>query len=369
MKAGVRLVQSMNDDGSSGDNKGNKSNSNNGSPIGTSHFESNVTTTVPRGTSSMVSMFNEDTKGHLVYLYYPNAKRGNKRYAFRAVRFKNPSNSTLDSGPVTVYGNGRFIGEGLSEAIPPRATAVIPFAMDRQIVVNVKEKRKDRISHLITLNRGVLRAELEHTKRTLLKLTNRLNQKATVLIRHTLSKGWTLSKGPKLFEKQGTSQLFEVTLTAGQTKTVTIEETTPMQRMLDLRSPIGVDLVRLYLKTPHDDRRFETPMKALLKIHDEMANHSTTIQSLRDRQLEYRSRLNELHMQIVSLKAFKAGGTLTRHLRAKMRQISSKVQQLTLDVVNHQEKLMLAKIRFQDGLSELTLTPKVSKQKPENADS
>ena len=52
-----------------------------------------------------------------------------------------------------------------------------------------------------------------------------------------------------------------------------------------------------------------------------------------------------------------------------MRQIAAKVQQLTLDVVNHQEKLMLAKIRFQDGLSELTLTPKVSKQKSENVDS
>ena len=32
-------------------------------------------------------------------------------------------------------GEGRFIGEGLTEPSPPRSTAVIPFALDRQVIV------------------------------------------------------------------------------------------------------------------------------------------------------------------------------------------------------------------------------------------
>ena len=38
-----------------------------------------------------------------------------------------------------------------------------------------------------------------------------------------------------------------------------------------------------------------------------------------------------------------------------MRQISEKVQQNTLEIVQRQEKLMLARVAFQDGIAELTL--------------
>ena len=46
-----------------------------------------------------------------------------------------PTGDTLEPGPVTVYGDGRFIGEGITEPVPPKASVVVPFAADRQIVV------------------------------------------------------------------------------------------------------------------------------------------------------------------------------------------------------------------------------------------
>jgi hypothetical protein len=48
------------------------------------------------------------------------------------------------------------------------------------------------------------------------------------------------------------------------------------------------------------------------------------------------------------------------HLRRKMKETSQRVQQATIDIVNHKEKLMLSRIRFQDGLSELSLDPVVA---------
>jgi hypothetical protein len=38
-----------------------------------------------------------------------------------------------------------------------------------------------------------------------------------------------------------------------------------------------------------------------------------------------------------------------------MREISQRVQENTITVVDHQEKLMVAKVKFHEGLSELTL--------------
>jgi len=47
--------------------------------------------TVEKGSSAMVSMVRQKTDGEVVYLYDSESERGNDRFAFRAVRFRNPT--------------------------------------------------------------------------------------------------------------------------------------------------------------------------------------------------------------------------------------------------------------------------------------
>lgn len=326
-----------------------------GAAVGESHFESKTPMTVPRGTSAMVSIVQGKAAGEAVYLYDPESGKGSSRYAFKAIRFRNPTGSTLESGPVTVYGQGRFIGEGLTEAIPPGAQAVVPFALDRQVVVDSSASGGDRIARLIKLNRGVLTAEVQHSRNTKLKIVNRMANPATVLIRRTIPKGWKLIKGPKTSERFGEAHIFEVRLGPSSTAVVELEEATPMVRFLDLRSPVGLDLVRVYLQAPQADAGFAAAMAKLLKLHAAMVQHEETIDNLRQRGEEYRQRNDELHVQILSLKAVKAKGPLIQHLETKMKEISQRLQANTIAIVDHQEKVMVAKVQFQDGLAELTI--------------
>src|SRR4029078_1109550 len=114
------------------------------------------------------------TEGEVVYLYDAESERGNAHFAFRAVRFKNPTASPLETGPVTVYGNERFIGEGLTEPIPPKASAVVPYALDRQIVVERNGGEENKLSRLVPLQRGILTAEVQHIRTQKMTITNRL---------------------------------------------------------------------------------------------------------------------------------------------------------------------------------------------------
>lgn len=57
----------------------------------------------------------------------------------------------------------------------------------------------------------------------------------------------------------------------------------------------------------------------------------------------------------MSLRKVKTAASLSRNLQDKMKEISERVQRTTIDIVDQQEKLMLAKVRFQDALAELTL--------------
>jgi hypothetical protein len=134
-----------------------------------------------------------------------------------------------------------------------------------------------------------------------------------------------------------------------------------MTRTLDLRSPVALDLVRVWLETPQADAPLADEMNKLLKLHAEMANHEQAIASRRQQADEYRARLDELHAQIVSLELVKSGGPLMTHLKAKMKDISQRLQENTIAVVNHQEKLMLARVGFNAGVSELTLEKKSDK--------
>jgi len=328
------------------------------SPVGESHFESKTAMNVPAGTSVMVSVVRADTEGEVVYLYDAVSERGNDRYAFRAVRMRNPTDSTLETGPVTVYGDNRFIGEGLTEPIPPHATAVVPFALDRQVVVEHDGSSRNEIAQLVTLQRGVLTAEVRHIRRTALNVTNRLDHPVNLFVRHAAQKGWELRKAPDVYEKVADSYLFSVKLGKGETRLIEIEEATPLQKTIDLHSPGGLDMISLYLSGQPEDEQFADQMRGLLAVYREIGDAEEHIHSLRERLDDYRERMDELHAQLVTLQAVKTSGDLMKHLKAKMTDISERVQKGTIDLVNYQEKLMMARIRFQDGLAELTLEGK-----------
>jgi hypothetical protein len=324
-------------------------------PVGESYFRSAMPMTVARGTSVMVSMVRQETAGEQVYLYDAESDRGNDRFAFRAVRLVNPTDSTLETGPVTVYGEGRYIGEGLTEPIPPKASVVVPFALDRQVVVDRDSSTENQVSRLVTLQRGILTAEVQHIKKTKLTFTSRLHVPTKVYVRHTTQKGWLVLDAPAVHERLGDATLFEIDLAAGETKDIEIAEATPLTRTLDLASPTTLDMMKIFVESPNPSPELKKQLQALLAIHREVVDTGERIINLRQRAGEYRERMDELNDQIVSLRKVKKAGALMKSLQDKMVEISDRVQKTTIDIVDSQEQLMLAKVRFQDALAELTL--------------
>ena len=311
--------------------------------------------TVERGSSAMVSMVRQETDGEVVYLYDAESERGNAHFAFRAVRFRNPTDSTLETGPVTVYGSERFIGEGLTEPIPPKSSAVVPYALDRQIVIERNEGEEDKLARLLTLQRGVLTAEVQHIRHQKLTVTNRLTQIAKVYIRHTINKGWTLIEAPPAFERVGDAHLFEVDLKPGEQKVVDIAEATPIERTLDLNADVTLGMMKVYLQAPQGTPELKEQLTKLLGIHKTLVDLTEEQSSLRRRADEYRERMDELHAQIVTLQAVKTGGELMKNLKDKMADISDRVQKATIAIVDTEEKIMLTRVQFQDALAELSL--------------
>jgi len=326
-----------------------------GDPIGTSHFESGTKMSVKKASSAMISIVKGAAKGEVVYFYDPESPRGNATFPFRAIRLENPTESTLESGPVTVFGEGKFIGEGISEPIPPHASAFVPFALDRQIVVENTDGEKDEILRVLAVQRGVFSTESKHTKTTKLILHNRLPQKAKINIRHTTPKGYTLDPKGFTVEKIGAASVLGIEVEPNAKKEVVIEESTPIFKTIDLRSPGGLETVKVYISSAAVAGPLKEQVAKIVKLQQEIGNLEQRVETTREQLGEYRTRLDELHAQIFTLKAVKTGGTLMKDLEKKMQETGDKVSKATLDLVNQQEQLMMAKIRLQDAIAELTV--------------
>jgi hypothetical protein len=326
-----------------------------GDPIGTSHFESNALLSVKKAQSAMISILKGSTEGEAVYFYDPESPRGNTSFAFRAIRLKNPTDSTLESGAVTVFGEWKFIGEGISEPIPPHASAFVPFALDRQIVVENVDGEKDEILRILAVQRGVFSTEVKHTKTTKLIFHNRLQTKARISIRHTTPKGFTLDQKGFSLVKVGAANILGIEVDAGAKKELLIEESTPVFKTIDLRSPGGMDQVKVYVSSAAVAGPLKEQVTKIVKMQQEIGNLEQKIETKREEVNEYRARIDELHTQIFTLKAVKTGGALMKDLEKKMMEMSDKLTKATIDLVSQQEQLMMARIRFQDAVAELTV--------------
>jgi hypothetical protein len=327
-------------------------------PIGASHFESKARMTVPRGTSAMVSILSTDTAGEVVYYFDPQSPRGNAVYPFRAVRVENPTDSVLEQGPVTVFGEGKFVGEGMVEPIPPHMVTFIPFALDRQIVVERKDAEVDRIARVITVQRGVFSTEVQHTRRAAYVFNNRSGEAAVVYVRHLVAPGYKITLAPELRARLGAADVFRVDVPAGGKAELTIEEATPVFQSHDIRSPAGMELVSAYLSSAAAQGPLKAAVGELVKLHREMANVEQQIATTREQMGEYRARMDELHAQVVTLKAVKTAGPLMTGLEKKLQEVSDKLSKATIDLVALQERAMVTRIKFQDGVADLSLEKK-----------
>jgi hypothetical protein len=298
-------------------------------------------------------MLSQDVIAKSVYYFDPISARGSEKFAFRAALLENPSEHTLDAGPFTVYADGQFLGEGLSDAIPAKSRAFIPFALDRTLVVETELGGREEIERLITIQRGMVTAEARSLKSTKLTLVNRGTAPALTYVRHFPAAAHTLVAPTSGFEKLRGAYLFPVTVPAGGSLTLAIEEATPIQKTVDVRTPGGVAELGLYLKTakslPED---LKQRLSQVLVMHRELVELDERLATIATQVEMYRARVDELNQQLVTLRRVPQAAELSRNLAKKMAEISERLQKATLDAAGVEGERLTRRVALEDRLAE-----------------
>lgn len=326
-------------------------------PLGDAYFLTQVPLDVEKNHSAMVNVLSSDVRAEPVYLYDPISARGSKRFAFRAVLFENPTEHTLDPGPVTVYADGQFLGEGLSDPIQPKSRAFVPFSLDRKVLIDEKDGTRETIDRLVTAERGVLTTEARRYRTTELELTNRGLSPVVVYVRHAVADGYALELPHDGFEKFRDAYLIPVKLGANESAKLKIEEATPIKKSVDIRTEDGVGELKLFLEA--SAARLEPGTRAALEqvveLHRRMAELEEKRQTAELQSDTYRERIDELNEQLVSLRRVAQAQALSRNLAQKMDEISQRLQKLTLGIADIDGQILAQRVTLEDRLAELTL--------------
>jgi hypothetical protein len=324
-------------------------------PLGSAHFVSKTAMTLEKDHSAMVSILNAAAEAQRVYFYDPISPRGSKTFAFNAVRFVNPSEYTLESGPFTVYAASQFLGEGLSEPILPRAVAFIPYALDRAVLVDETSDTREEIDKLLTIQRGIVTTETRRIRRTKLVLSNRGQEPAEVYVRHAVGRGYELAGELAKAEKLAGAHLFRVAVGAGKATDLVIEEWTPIRKTVDLNTADGGRQIALFLKTGKLTGELKKKLDEVVRRYNDMADLEERIRVLDDQMSVYRTRVDEINVQLVTLRKVTQAGRLQQHLAKKMEEISDRLQKATIEMTDMQGKIMTLRVELQDAVSDLTL--------------
>jgi len=325
-------------------------------PLGSAYFLAPSPLTIEKGHSAMVSMLTAAAQAKQVYFYDPISTRGSKKYAFRSVLLQNPTHHTLDAGPVTVFEGGQFLGEGLSDAILPDSRAFVPFALDRKLIVDTELGTREAIDRLLTIERGIVHSEARSIRTTKLSLVNRDGKAATVYVRHPITEGFKLELPAAGVEKLGGAYLFAVNVPANDSVSLSIEESTPIQKSLDIRTDAGVSELGLYL---HSAGKLEpeliSKLQHIVERHRAMVELGERLATIQAQSNVYRERIEEINAQLVSLRRVAQAGELSRHLAKKMEEMSQRLQKATIDAADLEAKRLTERVAMEDQLSELTL--------------
>jgi hypothetical protein len=195
--------------------------------------------TVRRHQSALVPILQERLDGRRVVLYNPEVR---ERNPMSAVELENSTGLTLEGGPVTVFEDGRYVGEAMLETTKAGEKRFLPFSVDLGVVVvREADERQDRVHRFLIVD-GAVQWQQWTVRRSVYLLDNRGKRPAVMLLDHRPAWGHELVDTPEPAERTESFHRFRVELPAGRTTRFVVSERRLQEQRLEMHQ---VDAARI----------------------------------------------------------------------------------------------------------------------------
>lgn len=314
--------------------------------------------TIPRLSSTLVTIINEYIPGEEIYLYRPDANMpGSDRYPMRAARLENKSEFSLQSGPVAIYGGGTFVGEGLLGKLNPGDTALIPYGIDSSTTVKVEPEETRKPLRLASVARGIMTVENSRILTTRYTINPGMQSPAKVVVRHPRGAGFSAEGLPPGTETTDDAYLIPLPIAPKKLSVLTIEERRPEREDLSIVSTDAGKLAE-YLTGAGLSADQEKRVRDMVEQRSLVGRLVVEIEGLQAQLGDIAQRSQELRESLRAIERTPRASAVQQKLLDRLAEATKQSEDLSTKLATKSADLAEARASLTEALRELRIQEK-----------
>ncbi len=331
---------------------------------GTSRVEIRLPVSIPDRSAAMVPLASQRVPGQRMFLFAPESGvAASVSHPFEVARFENRTGALLERGPVSIFDEGAFLGQGMLDPLPEGGTVTVPFAIERGIDVEHTTAHSVEGVRLVRIARSDIIVERFNVVRTVYRLRNGIARPVSVMIRHALPRGAELHGVPDATEISAGIALVPARIAARFHSEITIETRVPFSTHVGWPSEDAAHAIVEYLRGTSASEPNAGVVRAALEIQRQILDGGRERNSLDERRRDLVRAASETRENLATIERTPGAADLRTQLLTRLSQTSAQVADADRRIVEIDSNLGALRLR----LSEAVRTLDVSVDTPASA--
>jgi hypothetical protein len=325
---------------------------------GATRYDLPLLVTIPDRSATMVMLLSHRVSGEALFLFAPDSGVPDSvSHPFRVARFTNGGGGALERGPIAVFEQGAFLGQGMVDPLPVGATATVPFALERSIAVDQDRKSDEVGARVAKIENSTLTIERDRVLQTKYRVRNGADTQAKLLVKHPRIVGARLYEPPKGTEDNvGTgSALVPVLVPAHATTELVVDERTTGQDEADWFSVIADNAVRAFIADAKSDREVVRKLSAAWTLRTDLVKKRGERDRLEAETSKLAEATEETRRNLRAIEKNKTAETLRQKLTTRLAEAAARLDDLNRRTVELDSQLAELGVRWNEALRDIEL--------------
>lgn len=303
--------------------------------------------TVPDRSATMVMLAARDLPGERMYLFAPDPGVGDStRHPFHVARFENRTGAMLERGPIAIFEEGAFLGQGMLEPLPDAATTTVPFALERGLAVEHSAASAMEGARLVRMLREVLTIERFLVTRTTYRVRNGLDRGVRVMLRHPVAANQQLFEPPAGTETSNGNALVPVQVDRLGRAEVVVVVRTPIPQRVELAHADAVTALEAWLAQGNPPAAVAQTVRAALDLRRQMTELTTERDTQVQRRDDLQQTTNETRENLRAIQRNAQANDLRQQLTARLARSATELDQITRRIVELDTQIGERRVRL-----------------------
>lgn len=328
---------------------------------GTTRYDIPFPVDIPDKSATMVLLLAKKVPGDASFLFAPDGGvPESASHPFRVARFTNDTAGLLERGPIAVFANGSFLGQGMVDPLPPGATATVPFALERGLAVDHSREDHAEGARVAKIEAGELEIERDYVTLTKYTIKNGSDDLAKVLVKHPRQYGTRLVGAPAGTEDNvGTgSALVPIDVAKRATGVLSVDERRGSRQRISWFTALADDAVKAYMADARSDKAQVDLLKKAWEVRSKLVGAMDERNKLENERVLLERQSDQVRRDLKAIEKIKTDDAekLRKDLTDRLTKASARLNEVNPRLVQVGLTISENEIRFRDLITVVKVT-------------